>query len=519
MTHPGIIYWIGTGPGDPGLLTVKGLALLQAADAVVCNAIAQAGLLAHIRSEATLLDVGSRAGGNHLGADEINRRLIELASTGQTVARLWSGDPFVFGRAAQEMAAARAAGVRVALVPGVSSAIAVPGYAGVPLTHADYAAGFAVVTGPPSSRARVEVNWPALAGIDTLVILQPLDNLPEIVAHLRAAGRADDTPALAIHGGTLPAQRQVRTTLAQLVDAVRAHAIDHPAMVVVGPVAALADELHWFEPGDYPLLGQRVLVTRPAHQAAEFVAALRDLGAEPIVFPTIRIESTADSGELDAAIGRVAGETGRRIGQMSFRPAGDEPPYDWLVLTSANGVTAFWERMQALGLDARSLASVKIVAIGPATAAMLQRYSLTPDLVPPVYTAEGVLEAIDQQGPVAGQRFLLARADIARKTLAQGLVQRGAMVDEIPAYRTVPVPDGPPPPHADIVIFTSSSTVQGFVNCLGGRAPAEVLRRSRVVCIGPITAATAIELGVPVTMVAEDYTINGILQLLKEATL
>ncbi|MCL4300812.1 MAG: uroporphyrinogen-III synthase [Anaerolineae bacterium] len=266
----------------------------------------------------------------------------------------------------------------------------------------------------------------------------------------------------------------------------------------------------------HPLTGLRVLVTRPAHQSADFIAALRSLGAEPIAFPTIEIVPLEDRTPLDEAIRQIA--SGLLINEATpprDLAASPHPAYHWLVLTSANGVTAWWDRLEAAGLDARCLARVKIAAIGPATAAALKQRSIIADLVPEVYTAEGILEAFDRLGPVTGQRFLLARADIARRALAKGLVARGAQVDEVAAYRTVPVSSGPLPPAADIVTFTSSSTVQGFVNCLAGRSPAELLQPSRVVCIGPITAATAQELGVPVTAVAEEYTIEGLLAVLK----
>lgn len=256
----------------------------------------------------------------------------------------------------------------------------------------------------------------------------------------------------------------------------------------------------------FPLAGRRVLVTRPAHQSAELMAALRGMGAEPIAFPTIEIIPLEDTTPLDQAIQRISAAAQQRTTQ---------PYYDWVVLTSANGVVAFWDRLVAAGLDARSLARVKIAAIGPATAEAMRERSIIPDLLPEVYTAEGVLAAFDLLGAVAGQRFLLARADIARRALAKGLVERGAQVDEIASYRTVPVSGGSPPPAADIVTFTSSSTVQGYVNCLAGRAPAEALQHSRVVCIGPITAATARDLGVPVDAIAEEYTIAGLLAALK----
>jgi uroporphyrinogen III methyltransferase/synthase len=496
MNTQGTIYLVGAGPGDPGLITVKGLALLGEVDAVVADTLGHARLLQQTRPEAEIYDIGAFSRGNKTPQTEINQLLVDLAGQGKNVVRLWWGDPFVFGRAGRELAAARQAGLRVELVPGVTSAIAAPAYAGVPVTDWDNTVSFAVVSGFEVPGQPVTANWPALVGVDTLVIMMPLEQLPDITARLLAAGRPADTPALVVMQATLPQQKQVITTLGGLAEAVEQHQIEERAVVVLGRVVNLARELAWFEPQNYPLLGRRVLVTRPVHQAADFMAALRGLGAEPVAFPTIEICPAEDTSPLDSAIGRLES-------------------YHWLGLTSVNGVAAFWERLAALGFDSRRLAPVKIAAIGPATAAALARRSITPNLVPAEYTAEGVLAAFDRLGPVTGQRFLLARADIARKTLAQGLVERGAVVDEIPAYRTVPVAGGPRPPAADIVTFTSSSTVHGYVNCLGGQSPAEALRHSRVVCIGPITAATARDLGVPVAAVAATYTMAGILETLQ----
>jgi uroporphyrinogen III methyltransferase/synthase len=343
--------------------------------------------------------------------------------------------------------------------------------------------------------------------METLVIMMPLDYLPQIVDHLLSAGRSPETPVLVVQEGTLPQQKQVLATISTLIEAVQTHQIGPPAIAVVGTVAGLAAKLAWFRPEASPLQGKRVLVTRPNHQATDFILALRELGAEPVAFPTIEIRPAEDTEILDTAISR--------IGCWARECPAVPPPYDWLVLTSANGVDAFWAGLRRAGLDSRCLASLRIAAIGPATAAALQQCSILPDLVPEVYTAEGVLAAFDALGVVAGQRFLLARADIARKTLAQGLVERGAQVEEIASYQTVPIRSETLPPFADIVTFTSSSTVQGYINCLGQRSPAQVLKDSQVVCIGPITAATAQALGVPVTAVAETYTIEGILEALK----
>ncbi len=523
MSNPGIIYLIGAGPGDPGLITAKGLTLLREAQAVVADTFTQAQLLAECNPEANLYDVGSLRRGNKMAQAQVTELLLTLSRQGQTVVRLWEGDPFVFGCAAEEVAAAKQAGLPVEVVPGVTSAIAAPAYAGLPVTHWDYGVGFAVISGfiPKDTPARH--NWSALAQLDTLVIMMPLENLAEIANNLLAAGRAADTPVLIIENGTRPWQKQLAATLGTLVQTAQTHSIEAPALVVVGQITRLAESLAWFNQGDtYPLRGQRVLVTRPAHQATEFIVALRGLGAEPVLFPTIKIAPIEDTGPLDEAI-RVL--TQRRRGEetrtqqavsspLRLLAASPQPGYDWLVLTSANGVAVFWERLEAAGLDSRALAGVNIAVIGPATAAAMRRRSLIPDLLPEVYTAEGVLEAFDRLGSLAGRRFLLARADIARQALTDGLRQRGALVDEIASYRTVPVSGSGLPPAAEIVTFTSSSTVQGYVNCLGGRNAAEFLRHSRVVCIGPITAATAAELGVPVSAIAQEYTIPGLLKAL-----
>ncbi|HMQ51325.1 MAG TPA: uroporphyrinogen-III C-methyltransferase [Anaerolineae bacterium] len=530
MTQNGPIYLVGTGPGDPGLLTVKAQALIREADAIVADLLTHARLLRDARPEAELHDIGGRRHGNKKPEPDVIRLLLELARQGKSVVRLWSGDPVVFTKAADELVAARQAGLRVELVPGVTSAIAALAYAGVPVTHWNYGLSFTVVAGYIHADSPLQPDWATLARSETLVILMPTEHLSDLVAKLLAAGRAADTPALLVQNGTLPNQKRILTRLGDLIRVAEAHQVAPPTILALGEVVRLAETLDWFQPGhDYPLLGQRVLVTRPTHQAAEFMAELRALGAEPISFPTIEIRPVEDPAALDQAIRHLATQPSQISPPPSFPPSNlptlqpsnppilqPSNPYHWLVLTSANGVAAFWERLVVLGFDSRSLASVKVAAIGPATAEALGRYGIKPDLVPAVYTAEGVLAAFDGLGSVAGQRFLLARADIARKTLAAGLIERGAQVDEIPAYRTVPVEQGVTPPAADIVTFTSSSTVQGYVNCLAGRAPAELLADTQVVCIGPITAATARELQVPITAVAAEYTIAGLLSALKK---
>jgi uroporphyrinogen III methyltransferase/synthase len=494
MTEPGTIYLVGAGPGDTALITLKGLALLREATAIVGDVVTHAPLLREARPEAELYDTGSNTRKNKRPKAEVIALVLQLARQGKMVVHLWPGDPFVYCYAAEELEEALAAGISVEVVPGVSSILAAPAYAGVPVTHWEYATSFAVVAGHASKNPAVRPNWNALAGMETLIVLMPLEHLAGIVAKLLAAGRAADTPAIAIAQGTLPQQKEVQATLGTIVAAMQAQMLESPTLVVIGAVAGLAHKLAWFKRGEqYPLLGRRVLVTRPAHQAADFIVGLRALGAEPILFPTIEVRPIEHNDPLEEAIKKLA-------------------RYDWLVLTSANGVEAFWTYLGWAGLDSRALAPLRVAAIGPATATALKKRGIKADLIPDVYTAEGILAAL---GSVAGQRFLLPRADIARKALAEGLAAQGAMVEEIPSYRTVPLKTGTPPPPADIVTFTSSSTVQGYVNCLPGLSPAEALRHSRVVCIGPITAATAEALGVPVTAVAAEYTIPGLLATVK----
>ena len=497
--------------------------MIREADAIVGDLRSQSDLLQEALSTVERHDVGDHSGyrSSHSKTPQavINQRLVELAQQGKMVVRLWPGDPFIYGRAAQEIAYARQAGVRVELVPGITSAIAGPAYAGVPLTDWEYNTSFAVVTGYESKNPQVTTDWPALAKMDPLVILMPLDNLAQIVDKLLDAGRLPETPVLAVQHGTLPSQRQVLARLDTIVEAVVAHQIDqHRTIIVVGQVADLSQELAWLETDTgQPLRGKRILVTRPAHQAIEFMSALRKLGADPISFPTIEIQAATETEALDRAIVAMSEDRAARIGYFKADEDWPQPPslpYDWLVFTSVNGVFAFWERLKATGFDSRSLSFINVAAIGPATTTALNQRSITPDLVPQVYTAEGILAAFDALGSVRGQRFLLPRADIARKALTLGLRDRGATVDEIAAYRTVPRQDGPRPPAADIITFTSSSTVQGYVNCLAGCSLTSAFEDRQVVCIGPITAKTAEQLGVPVSAVAETYTIDGILETL-----
>ncbi len=499
----GFVSLIGAGPGDPGLLTLHGAEALAAADVVVYDYLANPALLAHARPQAEQIYVGKKAGCHTLSQEEINDLLVERGLAGQRVARLKGGDPFVFGRGGEEALALAAAGVPCEVIPGVTSAVAAPAYAGIPVTHRGLASSFAVVTGHEDpDKAESAIDWSRLAtGVDTLVFLMGVGNLPKIVEQLTAHGRPADTPVALVRWGTTPRQQVVSGTLADIVDRVRAAGLRPPAVTVIGAVAALRERLRWFE--DRPLFGQRVLVTRTREQASVLSARLRALGAEALELPTIRIEAPDDWAPLDGAIARLAS-------------------YDWIVFTSVNGVRHLWERLAAAGLDARALHGIRLAAIGPATAAELAAHGLQADYVPDEYVAEAVAAGLGDADLVGrGLRLLLPRADIARPALAILLRERGAVVDEVAAYRTLQAQAEPADlrdllAEATVATFTSSSTVRNLAAMArdAGLDLPQALAQATIACIGPITAATARKVGLPVHVVADEYTIDGLVRKL-----
>jgi uroporphyrinogen III methyltransferase/synthase len=498
-TGSGFVSLIGAGPGDPGLLTLRGAEALGAADVVVYDYLANPTLLAHARPEAEQIYVGKKAGSHTLSQEEINALLVERALAGQRVARLKGGDPFVFGRGGEEALALADAGVPFETVPGVTSAVAAPAYAGIPVTHRGLASSFAVITGHEDpAKEESALDWSRLAtGVDTLVFLMGVGNLPAIVKQLMAHGRPPETPVALVRWGTMPDQQTVSGTLADIAAKVQATGLRPPAVTVVGQVAALREQLRWFEA--LPLFGQRVLVTRTRDQASVLSARLRMLGAEAIELPTIHIAPPKDWSPLDAAIAELSS-------------------YDWIVFTSINGVGHLWERLTRAGLDARAFHGVRLAAIGPATAAELQAHGLRADFLPGEYVAEAVAAGL---GEVRDRRILLPRADIARPALANLLREGGAEVIEVSAYRTLK-------PETDldslrdllarvtVATFTSSSTVRNLAAMANdvGLDPPQALAQATVACIGPITAGTARDIGLPVHVVAEEYTIDGLLEAL-----
>jgi uroporphyrinogen III methyltransferase/synthase len=479
------VHLVGAGPGDPGLLTVRGAEVLGRADVVVYDRLSVAALLDLAPAHALRISVGKQPGGASTPQEEINRLLVEHGRSGREVVRLKGGDPFVFARGGEEARALRDAGVDFEIVPGITSAIAAPAYAGIPVTLRHSSTSFTVVTGheDPVSGEEGTVDWEAVAKVGgTIVILMGVARLRAIAERLIAGGRSPDTPAAAVRWGTRPEQRTVRATLGTLAD----HDLAAPSTIVIGQVAA--EELTWFE--ERPLFGKTVVVTRPESQASTLADALRDEGAEVVVLPVIEIEEPADGGSaLADALAHVQ-------------------DYDWLVLTSANGAQRVLDGLT----DARALGGVSVAAIGPGTAAALAKGNIRADLVPERFVAEGLLEAFPPP-PEGGGRVLLARAAVARNTLPIGLREAGWEVDVVEAYQTVPATPGAglldEAAAADIVTFTSSSTVERFLEVAGrDRVP------PTVACIGPITGDTARDLGLTVDLEAEVHTIPGLVAAL-----
>jgi len=503
----GRVYLVGAGPGDPGLFTLKGVECLGRAEVVVYDYLAGKPLLGYAAPEAELIYVGKKGGDHTMGQEEINRLLVDKGRAGKVVVRLKGGDSFIFGRGGEEALALREAGVPFEVVPGISSAYAVPAYAGIPVTHRGITTEVAFITGHEDpSKDQSTIQWDRIAtGVGTLVFLMGVRNLPYIVEKLVANGRPADTPVALIRWGTTPRQETLTGTLENIAAQVEESGFRAPAITVVGEVVGLREQLRWFE--DRPLFGQRVVVTRSRSQASDLSAALARAGAQPVEFPTIRVEPPADGyAALDEAVARLRGS--------------DVPYYDWLLFTSVNGVEHFFSRVDLAG-DVRDLRGGRLGAIGPATAAALERRGLRLDFVPAEYRAEAVIEGLLGLG-VSGQRVLIPRAREAREILPEKLAEAGAEVDVVPAYETVLDRSGSgelremlEAGNIDAITFTSSSTVRNFAALLDGYDLTRLPPGVTVACIGPITADTARELGLRVDLVAEEYTIPGLVEALK----
>ncbi len=500
----GIAYLVGAGPGDPGLITVRGLELLSRADVVIADRLGTERLLSKCRPDAEIIDAGKAPGRAALTQDETNARLVEEVRAGRMVVRLKGGDPFVFGRGSEELQALHAAGLTAEVVPGITSAISAPAYAGVPVTHRGVATSFTVVTGHEDpTKGSEQTDWHALAQLSgTLVILMGMGRLAGIAEALVSAGRPSDQPVAVVQWGTTSRQRSLRGTLGTIAADCAREGIGSPAIVVVGAVAGL-DGLEWLSAAR-PLTGMRIVVTRSRAQASELSERLLDLGADVVELPLIRMVPVPDSPELCAQFQNL-------------------DRYGTIIFTSVNGVACFFDRLRDAGLDARSIPrQATIVAVGPATADALSQRGVRTDVLPARFIAEGVLEGLADRD-LAGTRILVARAREGRDTLIDGLAGRGAEVDLLPLYDTIaeePARDAIERAlAADAVTFTASSTVTAFHGLLAS-SDYERIAGLRIFSIGPATSATANDLGFSVHRESDEQSIPGLVRaILKDVAI
>jgi uroporphyrinogen III methyltransferase/synthase len=492
----GVVYLVGAGPGDAGLMTARSLELIAVADAIFHDRLIPPGALDGAREDAELIYVGKQPGVPSVPQEEIGARLIEAARAGKSVLRLKGGDPFVFGRGGEEGEALREAGVEFEVVPGVTAGVAATAYAGIPVTHRDDASAVAFVTGHEDpEKAESALDWDALARFPgTLVFYMGVKRLAENAAALIGGGRDPEEPAAAIERGTWPGQRTVSATLGTIAAAVERESVKAPALIVVGAVAARREDLAWLE--RRPLHGRRVVVTRARAQASGLAATLRDLGAEVVELPAIRIEPRIESEEVRRAVASIR-------------------EYALVCITSPNGAQLLFEALAAGGLDARALAGATVAAIGPGTRRALAKHGIAADVVPERFVAEALVEALAGV-EVGGKRVLIARAAAARDVLPDALRERGAEVDVVALYETVrEEPDAEAveaAQGADYVTFTSSSTVANLTAALGDRFPSG----ARIVSIGPVTSDSARAAGLSVDVEAAQHDIDGLLAALLE---
>jgi uroporphyrinogen III methyltransferase/synthase len=495
LSSTGIVYLVGAGPGDPGLITRRGADVLARADVVLYDRLVHPDVL-KLAANARLIDVGKQPGESGAGQRDINELLLIEARSSNVVVRLKGGDPFVFGRGGEEAELLAANGIPFEVVPGVSSAIAGPAYAGIPLTHRQHASWAALATGHENpAKPSSAIDWTALAQAPTVVFLMGIERLATICDRLQAEGKPPDTPAAVVSWATWPHQRVVRSTLEKVAGATETAGVGPPAVLVVGDVVDLADRLAWID--RRPLQGLRVFVTRTRAQAGRLAQLLREAGAEPLEFPAIRIVPPSSFEAVDEAIRAMDA--------------------DWVVFASTNAVEAFWDRLAQAKLDARALAGVRVAAVGSVTADALKARGIVADLVPSVFTSSALADAMGR-APTEGSRALVPQAETAPRELVEALERNGWSCEAVPAYRTerddasVAVGRHALEHGVDAVLFTSGSTVRSFVE-LWGRPP----ETCTVCCIGPRTAEAAAELGVNVHSIAADQSVEGLVAALVAA--
>jgi len=505
LGHPqkkkkGRVYLVGAGPGEPGLITIKGLESLKRAEVIIYDRLIDDILLDAAPGDAEKIYVGKGHGSHTREQNEINELLVTKAKEGKRIVRLKGGDPFVLGRGSEEAAILAENGIAFEVIPGVSSAYAVPSYAGIPVTDRRLASSFMVITGhEDAQKIESTIRWDKVSvGSDTLVILMGMGNLASIVTELVNNGRPASTPVAVISQGTSPQQRTLIGTLQNISQQAEKEGLEAPAVIVVGEVVQLRENLRWFE--KLPLFGKRILVTRPEEQAGTLSHLLRERGALPIQMPVIKILPPERWKDLDLAIKKLK-------------------YYQWIIFTSVNAVQMFFSRIRVLNLDARWLSGIKIGAIGPATANKLEEHGILTDYMPDTYTSQGLLATLDKE-VITGQKVLLPRANIATNELADGIIKLGASIDQVVAYKTVAADKANVSAkemlllsQIDVITFTSASTVNNLIAMLD--KDLEVLKKAKLACIGPITAATLAQKGLNPDVVATDHTIPGLVESLE----
>jgi uroporphyrinogen III methyltransferase/synthase len=493
----GIVYLVGAGPGAPGLITVRGVECLQQAQVVVYDYLANELLLNHAPASAERIYAGKIGGRHNQDQEEINRLLVEKSLQGKVVVRLKGGDPFVFGRGGEECEALHAAGIRFEIVPGVTAAVGAAAYAGIPLTHRDFTASVAFVTGQEGKNLdESKIDWERLSlGSGTVVFYMGITTLRSNMQRMVENGRSSSTPVALVRWATTSGQQVLTGTLADIADKAEAADFKPPAVTIVGDVVALRDQLQWFD--NRPLSGRKIIVTRTAEQAGEFSNMLTVLGATVFECPTIKIVEPDSWQELDSAILKLSS-------------------IDWVVFTSANAVRFFFERLATLGFDSRSFDSCKVCAVGPKTAEAVKLYGIRPDLIPTEYKAEGIIAEFSKLN-ITGKSILFPRADLAREVIPTQLQQMGANVLTPVAYRNV-LPDRLCPEALfalekrciDCITFTSSSTVLNMSRLLGADLLADMLKGVVVASIGPVTSKTCRDLGLKVDIEPQEYTLAAL---------
>ncbi|HOO72780.1 MAG TPA: uroporphyrinogen-III C-methyltransferase [Spirochaetota bacterium] len=503
MPQKGTVYLVGAGPGDYGLLTIRAKELIEQADVLVYDNLVNPRIVSLCAENCEKIYVGKSGAHHSMEQDDINRLLVVKAKEGGIIVRLKGGDPYIFGRGGEEALELADAGIRFELVNGISSAYAVPTFAGIPVTHRGIAASVAFITGHEDpTKEDSDLHWDRLAtAVQTLVFLMGVKNIPLITSELIKNGRSPETPVAVIRRGTYPTQQTVTGTLENIEQKVREAGIKPPAIIVVGEVVSLREKISWFD--TRPLFGKSIVVTRSREQSSDLVAGLLELGARVIEAPSIKIIPPEDRGPVTRALNNLGA-------------------YDWIVFTSANGVDYFFRYLGEAGLDSRALAGSRVCAIGPGTANRLLGRGITADLVPARFISSGIIEELAARDEIKGKKFLLPRADIAPGDLSRELAEKGAaLVDDITIYCTVRE-DIPPDSETasllqnravDCVTFTSSSTAKNFASILNGLGVTD-FSGFRCAAIGPITAETARGLGFSVDCASEEHSIPGLIRSL-----